>query len=218
MRKLHYCDCVAEHLSCVPAPDSLSRRRKIVNSNHELGQVIEELHRELISGEQLVWSGRPRGGIRFRPSDALMIPFSLIWGGFAFFWEFSVTHSKAPSFLAIWGIPFVLVGIYIIVGRFFVDAAVRARTSYGLTNRRAVIISCLFSRQVRSVDLRSIPELTFRESTDGSGTITFGTAEPWVSSRRGGVRSIVPQFEFIEDARSVYEKARDIHLKDKNSA
>lgn len=189
-----------------------------MDNNDGLGSKLEELHRELIPGEQLVWSGRPGTGIRLRPNDALMIPFSLMWGGFAFFWEFSVTHSKAPVFFSIWGIPFVLLGIYLIVGRFFFDAAVRSRTAYALTNRRAIIISGFVIRQVRSVDLRSIPELGFRESASGSGTITFGTPEPWMSSRRTGTVNNVPQFEFIEDARPVYEKARCIHLTGKESS
>ena len=41
---------------------------------------------ELGSGEKLLWSGQPRAGLRLRPADALMIPFSLMWAGFAVFW------------------------------------------------------------------------------------------------------------------------------------
>jgi hypothetical protein len=45
------------------------------------------IDRELGPGERLLWSGQPRKGLRLRPTDAWVIPFSLIWCAFAVFWE-----------------------------------------------------------------------------------------------------------------------------------
>ena len=98
-----------------------------------------ELAKHLESGERLVWSGVPRQGIAFRKSDLFLVPFSVMWGGFAIFWEASVLTSDAPLFFCLWGIPFVLVGLYIMFGRFVVDARMRARAAYGLTDRRIIM-------------------------------------------------------------------------------
>ena len=76
-------------------------------------------------GEKLLWSGQPEAGLKLRGSDAIVIPFSLMWAGFALFWEYSVLGTNAPLFFKLWGIPFVLVGLYMVVGRFFVDAWMR---------------------------------------------------------------------------------------------
>jgi hypothetical protein len=90
--------------------------------------IINELRPNVSSDEKLIWTGKPKTGIILRSSDAFLIPFSLLWGGFAIFWESSVVATGARFFFKLWGIPFVLVGLYITVGRFFVDAKKRANT------------------------------------------------------------------------------------------
>src|SRR5215469_2573528 len=106
--------------------------------------------RELEAGESLLWSGQPRKGIVFRSSDLFLIPFSIFWGGFALFWEGSVLSEARRSgnsislFMVLWGIPFVLIGLYLMFFRFIVDARRREHTCYGLTDRRAIIVTGLF--------------------------------------------------------------------------
>jgi hypothetical protein len=173
--------------------------------------------RELAPNERLLWSGRPETGLRLRPADALMIPFSLLWGGFAFFWEYGVVHISSTArkavgppgvFMVVWGIPFVLVGLYLLIGRFFADAYLRARTRYAVTDQRVLIVTNLWNRQVKSISLRTLSEVSLRERADGSGSITFGPAPPfssfaqsgWPGSRQKGS----PAFEFVQDVRSVY--------------
>jgi hypothetical protein len=150
-----------------------------------------------------------------RLSDALLIPFSLLWGGFALFWEATVIRSGAPFFFKLWGIPFVLVGLYIIVGRFFVDAKRRETTFYALTNERVIIISGLFSRDVRTLSLQALSDINLSLKSDGRGTITFGPSHPlasWYSGLAwpgaGRYRNMAPTFETIDNAKQVYELIR----------
>ena len=179
--------------------------------NYELEQVARS---QLARNEKLLWSGQPRGGVRLRASDALFIPFSLMWGGFAFFWEATVLRQGAPGFMALWGIPFVLVGIHVILGRFFVDAWMRSRTYYALTDQRAIIISGLFSQQVKSLPLRTMSDITLKERADGSGSIVLGPSSgpySWFagSGWPGTGRYQPPTFEMIENVRNVHTILRD---------
>ena len=135
---------------------------------------------QLEPGERLLWSGQPKQGLALRSTDWFMVPFSLLWGGFAIFWElealdpFVTSPNPVNLVMALFGIPFVLVGLYMMFGRFFADSRARAKTYYGVTDQRAIIVSGLFSRQVTSLPYRSMPQVTINVRPDRSGTITFG--------------------------------------------
>lgn len=156
---------------------------------------------ELGGDETLLWSGRPVQGLRLVLGDALMIPFSLLWGGFAIFWEVMVFHSGAPWFFRLWGVPFVCVGLYLIVGRFFADAWLRARTRYGVTNQRVLIVTQALRKRVVSLERRTLGPVELEERSDGTGGIVFrsGGLEDFYRGRR-----MPPKFEGIPDARRVY--------------
>jgi len=178
--------------------------------------INDQFRGELNVGERLIWSGQPHQGLLLRPADALMIPFSLLWGGFAVFWETTVLWAGAPTFFALWGIPFVLAGLYFIFGRFLVDIYQRKRIYYALTNERAIIISGMFTRNIKSLDLGKLPEINVSTTRDGKGTITFGTSHPmgWFYSVGGwpntGRYHVAPSFEMIGDVNSVYRSIKDV--------
>ena len=177
----------------------------------------EEIRRELSAGEQIQWWGRPRQGLVVRGSDAVAIPFSLLWCGFAIFWEYSVLQAdKAPGFFALWGIPFVCMGLYMVFGRFLADARQRARTYYAVSNERVLIVSGLFSKQVKSLNIRTLTDVYLTEKSSGEGSITFGPQPP-LAAMFGGAqgwpgsdKSLVPRFDLIQDAKRVYEIIRKL--------
>jgi hypothetical protein len=109
----------------------------------------------------------------------------------------------------LWGIPFVSVGLYLTIGRFFVDARARARTYYAITNERALVISGVSARRVKSLPLRTLGDITLSERA-GSGTITLGPVPPWGLWYGGfqwpGMSARQPSaFEMIGNARSVHD-------------
>ena len=165
-------------------------------------------------GERLLWSGQPRSGIRLRGQDAFLIPFSILWCGGAIFWEASVIRTGAPFFFMLWGVPFVLAGLYIVFGRFIVDARSRARTYYGVTSERILIVSGLFTQQTKSLQLRTLTDVSLTQRGDRSGTITFGPTHHMgvffpAGSWPGASRYSPPSFDLIERAKEVYDIIRN---------
>lgn len=168
------------------------------------------LRRELRPGERLLWSGVPKQGIVLRGIDAFYIPFALFVIGFPGFELVQALSSGRPSFLVIL-YPFVfLMALYLLVGSHIVDAKVRARTFYGVTNTRVVIISGWRNRRTTSLDLSGRYDITLTESRAGRGSIVFGPDEwPWATMFGHGVhwltRYMAPAFDLIADARRVYD-------------
>jgi hypothetical protein len=159
-------------------------------------------------GERLTWWSQPRQGLLLRKMDAFMIPFSLMWAGFAVFWESMVAVGNAPWFFKLFGVPFVIAGCYLVLGRFFHDAWRRNRTSYGLTSDRILIAT---PSTCRMIDLDSLGEITVDEGRDGTGSIAFGRAptlsDGWQQASWSGAPH-VPTFEKIDDVRGVLSKIR----------
>jgi len=181
----------------------------------------EILRSQLDPKERLVWCGKPRSGVRLRGQDAFLIPFSILWGGFAIFWEYMAwtkapqAHGPGAAFFPFFGAPFVIIGLYLIFGRFFADARVRARTYYGVTNERVIIISGFFSQQTKSLQLRTLTDVSLTQRSDGSGTITFGPTLFMNSFFGGGAwpgagRYAPPSFDMIDSAKEVYDIIRGV--------
>ena len=138
-----------------------------------------EIRRELMRGEELLWAGQARQGVVFHTFDFFLIPFSVVWCSFAVFWMVMAAATGAPRVFVLSGIPFVISGLFFVFGRFWVDARARANIFYGVTTDRVLIVSGVFRRQVKSLNIPTISDITLIESASGGGVITFGPSIPW---------------------------------------
>ena len=138
----------------------------------------------LSAGETILWRGKPEKGHLLGPQDVFMIPFSIFWCGFAIFWFISALRA---GFFALFGIPFVCVGLYITVGRFIHLAWKRKNTAYVITT--AKIIRKVGNR-VDMLDAKTMPAIHVIARTDGTGTIRFG--QPIYYGRRRRYNGIDP--------------------------
>lgn len=186
-------------------------------------EFVAEIQSELLAGESILWAGQPDPRVLFHKEDSFLIPFSLLWGGFAIFWEGAVAglwannvQSRPWAFGMIWGIPFVLIGQYVIWGRFLYAAWKKKRTYYAVTNRRVLVVQNGWKRQVASSYLDSLPTLIKETSSGGRGTLRFAPREPMWSGMRGwGVWDAMavgdsPTFIDIEDVDAVYRLVSDL--------
>jgi hypothetical protein len=187
--------------------------------------IIKKFDDLLQPTEKILWSGRPKTGIMLRPFDMFYIPLSLILGGsmIGFGWiaisEYFSMRNPNINYL-IMGIFFFLSCLHLIFGRFFVDAKLRENTFYCLTTERAIIISGVFSRKVKTINLKNISEVFLSEKSDGSGMIHFGSSpnpnlyqDQFMRTSGGflpGYHNNQSAFELIPNARDVYQKIQNV--------
>lgn len=182
----------------------------------------ETLAGDLMEGEDVLWAGQPDHRVLFAPADRFLVPFSLLWGGFAVFWETSVILSLLNGeersgnggslwFFVLFGIPFVLMGLYLIAGRFLYKRYKKKRTLYAVTNRRVMELTRAFGRRLNASFIYQLPAIGKSESDQGMGTIRFGNA-PFLAQDYsntgldffGNVGSLPVTFFDIRDVGYVY--------------
>jgi len=178
---------------------------------------------DLLPGETVLWAGQPNPSVIFHREDFLLVPFSLLWGGFALFWEGGVAgffsndgRSGRPwNFGLVFGAAFVIMGQYFIWGRFLHVAWEKRRTHYAVTNRRVIVVQETVRRKVASAYIDSVATLTKQDDRDGIGSLFFAQQQPLFSRTRGmGMWNLMavgdtPEFRDIDDVDTVYRLISD---------
>jgi hypothetical protein len=186
---------------------------------------------DLLPGERVLWTGQPDPSVLFSPADRFLVPFSLLWGGFSFFWEAMVIASllqgedRSGNGGSLWmfvffGIPFVVIGFYFIVGRFVAKRFRKKRTYYAVTTQRVLVLTHLRSRHLNAAFIDRIPSVQKSVRSDGIGTVHFGDVG-WFQAQYqntgmeffGGSQEPAPAFFDIREAEYVYGLVNDVRKK-----
>jgi hypothetical protein len=172
---------------------------------------------DLLRDEKVAWAGQPDPRFRFSGGDIFLVPFSILWGGFALFWEAGVLGlldgQPALNPGALFGVPFVVIGQYFIWGRFLYKAYKSRRTYYAITNQRVLILTTLRSRRLQTLFLNQLPTINKTVQRNGVGTLEFGLSPTWAGAYAnsgmelfaGRYGAMAPAFYDVADVESVYQ-------------
>lgn len=167
-----------------------------------------EVSRQLGREERLVWTGQPYQGLLFTAFDLFPTLFGIVWSGGFIAMIFATSPGPPTPIVALFLVP----GLYMAFGRLPLDAYLRTRIFYGVTNERVIIISGVFQKTIRSLDLRTLSDISLTERALGRGTIEFGrsdvpwylTAMDWWTPGLSGRRL----FERIGNCKEVFDQIR----------
>lgn len=161
--------------------------------------------------EKIVWQGQPDAKFRLRGRNIALSLFGIVFLGSSLaFMVVAVASTSAQGgpmglMFLLFGLPFVLVGLYLVVGIHWADMAGRRKTHYTLTNKHAFIATALFVKRLKSYPIGADTALELRPGSPGS--VMF--AEEIVRNNNSTTRRAIG-FELIPDAQEVYALMRDV--------
>jgi hypothetical protein len=131
-------------------------------------------------------------------------------------------------FIGVWGTPgidvfglvFVIAGLYFIFGRFLFKILKKKHTYYAVTNKRVLVLTTLVTRSLRAAFIDRIPAIN-KTARFGRGTITFGNRRSWTFKYENtgmeflswGYGDDVPTFHDIKDVDTVYALVNELREK-----
>jgi len=181
-----------------------------------------EMHPEIAAAlrpeERVVWSGRPRQGLRFHWVDYLDIPLTVAFSS-VLVWMAIGGDSALPPTVGLIFVIAAALSLYRSWSRIVWDSSRRGRTFYALTDQRAFILEEGPRRRLQSIVLKDLSHLSYSEHRDGSGSVAWGRWMADTAARQRdyawsfiGRRVPYPTFEEIPDVRRVYQLAQEARL------
>ena len=163
-------------------------------------------------GEQLLWAGRPRPYSCWAKGCGALAFTAVLFGCVA--WQiYPALQAASGSRAHVWLVAIGTMSCPLIL--FVVRVSMtggRSRTTYGLTDQRALILPGREGADVISVPLQGQRRITFKGHRNGTGTITFSDpGEVWWHVGSSEYEMTRTAFETIDNARAVYELIFDVY-------
>lgn len=121
---------------------------------------------ELEPGEKMLWLGAPKSGFY---ADLTYIPstlFAFIWIGMLYAQGFRLTNlGRDPEPFTLFQLLFVGVGVWMLVGRYFLELRQRKQTTYLLTEKRLLVTRGSFIIEHKMSALKSLKAFRHMDGT-----------------------------------------------------
>ncbi len=138
----------------------------------------------ILADERLLWTGKPVKEIRLLPSEKIIMVFGAFWTAFSAFWIAMAYAGTAEmegdaimaNIFPLFGIPFLLVGLYLMIISPIRAKRKRKNVEYALTDKRVLIFYNNKIQSLQAFKYNEIQNISFGCDADGVGIVTFLSA------------------------------------------
>lgn len=188
---------------------------------------LRQIRRYLNPGETIVWAGQPSPGRAMRSALPVLL-FAIPWTAFSVFWTamaggmawLSGDGPSAEGMFALFGLPFILVGIGMLLSPYWAWRRAQ-KTMYLVTNQRAIVgTSARDGFTIAGYLPDELADLTLTVRKDGSGSIDLRSDARRATEQASTSSPRIPfppgRFADIPDVEKVFDRLR--HLARSGSA
>ncbi|MGN0295058.1 MAG: hypothetical protein ACI4D3_13750 [Lachnospiraceae bacterium] len=159
-----------------------------------------------VEQESILWEGRPQSGHYLTGADWLAVPLSIFLTGFCLIWPYLILSSDdMPWPLIFIIIPFAVIAVHTLIGRFILLKKHRKYTSYVITDCR-IIRKC--KQDIDFMDRFVHPPITVKYYKNGDGSIYYGSVFNNQTKSFDIGKNTLQEFalENIKEAGEIYDK------------
>jgi hypothetical protein len=170
-------------------------------------------------GEKLLWEGAPLPGVRGCAKIIGMalfgLPFLVIGGGLciaglvAVFGGQTLTEKGLGLFLTLFSLPFVGVGVFLVIGQWYAAAQSHRRIRYALSTRCAYVAKSWWTQSIESYPILPASSIGLEKGQTADSVWFHARDEKDSDGDRSTTRI---GFEHIADGDSVYRLIRSIQM------
>ena len=185
----------------------------------------------LEQGEEILWYEKPNIKL-FHICDIILIPFQLlVFGSIMYFSSLFILKQHIFSIEFVFILVFFLLSVYGVFGRTIGKVITQSKTTYYLTNKRAIIVKNLKKTVIRSKYFNSMKMINYKVKKNGRSRVVFdfsplltplyansgNSAEKFMSGA-SLYGQLPPAFYNLnaEDAEEVYNLALELRNKERN--
>ena len=171
-----------------------------------------EIKKCILQDEELLWSGRPVKQIKLLPAEKFNMMFGAFWTAFSTLWiimgfvspgdttQNSFFMSKVFPFF---GIPFLIVGIHMLLIAPLIAKCRRKNIEYALTSERILILYSGKKNRLKTFRYEEISNLNFGCDENDVGVLTFN-ATSYISGTRLQ-RPVIYGFYNVSEIKKIYK-------------